>query len=183
VAALQRQLADLERAAQVHIQQARDSALQEGLRRGREEASLEFKPVLERLGRAVADLSTLRDRIRRQAELDLVKLALAIARRVMHRELAIDPDAIQGVVRAALDRLQSREVHRLRVHPAHVAPLRSCLEAMGRAVEVIADPSLNAGDAIFETPRNESISPPTWAPWVAWTSCAGAAWSPRWSAC
>ena len=156
-AALQRQIADMERATQVRVQQARDAALLEGARKGREEASAELKPVLERLGRAAADLSNLRDRIRRQAEADLVKLALAIAKRVMHRELAIDPDAMQGIVRTALDRLQNREVDRLRVHPSHVGPVRSCLEDAGRApaMEVIGDASLNCGDAVFETSLGE----------------------------
>jgi flagellar assembly protein FliH len=156
-ASLQRQMADLERATQVRVQQARDAAFQEGARRGREEASAEIKPVLERLARAATDLSNLRDRIRRQAETDLVRLALAIAKRVMHRELAIDPDAMQGIVRTALDRLQNREIARLRVHPSHVGPVRSCLEAAGRApaLEVTGDPSLNCGDAIFETSLGE----------------------------
>jgi flagellar assembly protein FliH len=156
-AALQRQIADLERAMQVRVQQARDAAFQEGARKGREEASAELKPVLERLGRSAADLSNLRDRVRRQAETDLVKLALAIAKRVLHRELAIDPDAMQGIVRTALDRLQNREVDRLRVHPSHVGPVRSCLEAAGRApaLEVTGDASLNCGDAIFETSLGE----------------------------
>jgi flagellar assembly protein FliH len=156
-ATLQRQLAEVERATQIRVQQARDAAFQEGARKGREEASAELKPVLERLGRAAADLSNLRDRVRRQAETDLVKLALAIAKRVMHRELSMDPDAMQGIVRTALDRLQNREVDRLRVHPSHVGSVRSCLENAGRApaLEVIGDASLNCGDAIFETSLGE----------------------------
>ncbi|MGA2183797.1 MAG: FliH/SctL family protein [Bryobacteraceae bacterium] len=156
-AALRSQVADLERAMQVRVQQTRDAAFHEGMRRGREEASAELQPVLERLGRAATDLSALRDRVRRQAEADLVKLALAIAKRVMHRELAIDPDAMQGIVRTALDRLQNREVDRLRVHPSHVGSVRSCLEDAGRApaLEVIGDASLNCGDAIFETSLGE----------------------------
>jgi len=156
-AALQRQVADLERAMQVRAKQAADAAFQDGVRRGREEAAAEVKPMLERLARSASDLSALRDRVRRQAERDLVKLALAIAKRVMHRELAIDPDAMQGIVRAALDRLQNRDVDRLRVHPNHVGSIRTCLEEAGRApaIEVIADPSLNVGDAVFETSLGE----------------------------
>jgi flagellar assembly protein FliH len=156
-ALLQRKIADLERAMQVRVQQAGESALQEGLRRGREEAAGELKPVLERLGRSVSDLSTLRDRVRRQAEADLVKLALAIAKRVLHRELAIDADAMQGVVRTALDRLQNREIDRVRVHPTHVGPIHKYLESIGRApaLEVFGDPSLNCGDAVFETSLGE----------------------------
>jgi len=156
-AALQRRIADLERAMQARVQQAGETALQEGLRRGREEAAAELKPVLERLGRSVSELSALRDRIRRQAEADLVKLALAIAKRVLHRELAIDADAMQGVVRTALDRLQNREIDRVRVHPAHAGPIHKYLESIGRApaLEVRGDASLNCGDAIFETSLGE----------------------------
>jgi len=156
-AALQRKVADLERAMQARVQQAGETALQEGFRRGREEAAGELTPVLERLGRSVADLSTLRDRVRRQAEADLVKLSLAIAKRVLHRELAIDADAMQGVVRTALDRLQNREIDRVRVHPTHVGPIHKYLESIGRApaLEVLGDPSLNCGDAIFETSLGE----------------------------
>ena len=113
-------LAEAERAAQSACNRPATPRFRKVPRKGREEASAELKPVLERLARAAADLSNLRDRVRRQAETDLVKLALAIARRVLHRELAIDPDAMQGIVRTALDRLQNREVDRLRVHPSHV---------------------------------------------------------------
>jgi flagellar assembly protein FliH len=156
-AALQRHVADLERAMEVRLKQATDAALQEGARRGREEASAEIQPVIQRLTSSAVDLSNLRDRVRRQAETDLVKLALAIAKRVMHRELAIDPDAMQGIVRTALDRLQNREVDRLRVHPSHVGSVRTCLEEAGRApaMEVVGDPSLYCGAAIFETSLGE----------------------------
>ena len=39
--------------------------------------------------------------LRRQAEADLVRLALAIARRILHRELTVDPEAMRGLVKAA----------------------------------------------------------------------------------
>jgi flagellar assembly protein FliH len=156
-AALERKIAELERAAQVRAQQAKDAGIQEGMKRGREQASAEIRPVLERLARTVADLASVRDRIRRQAETDLVHLAMAIAKRVLHRELAVDSDAMQGIVRTALDKLRNREIDRVRVHPAHAAAVRACLEAMGRApaLEVTPDPSLACGDAIFETSLGE----------------------------
>jgi flagellar assembly protein FliH len=109
---------------------------------------------LERLAKSIQDLSGIRGKLRKQAEEDLVKLAIAIARRVLRRELTVDPDAMQGIVVAALDRLQARDVSRVRLHPSQEAALRRHLEAAGvRAIELMPDSSLAAGDLLFETSR------------------------------
>ena len=46
-----------------------------------------------------------------------MRLAVAIARRVVRRELTIDPQAITGLVKAALEQLSAGERIRVRVHP------------------------------------------------------------------
>ena len=48
----------------------------------------------------------MRKRAAHEAEQDVVKLAIAIARRVLHRELTVDPDAILGLVKAALQKIE-----------------------------------------------------------------------------
>jgi flagellar assembly protein FliH len=125
----------------------------EGKNVGREQAGAELQPVLDRLGQALATLSTLRWRIRTEAEGDLLKLAVAIARRVLHRELTLDPESIEGLIRVALEKLQSRELCRVRVHPDQEAAIRSSLERFSNSekVELIADSSMQCGDVLFET--------------------------------
>ena len=54
-------------------------------------------------------------RFRHEAEEDVVELALAIARRILHRELTVAPEALLGLVKAALEKIEAREVHRVRV--------------------------------------------------------------------
>src|SRR5471030_2372000 len=90
-----------------------------------------------------------------EAEADLVKLALAIARRGLRRELAIDPEALHGLVLAALEKLQGQEICRVKVHPSHAAMVTECLRQIvtGAAVEVIPDPSREPGAIVFETER------------------------------
>ena len=56
-------------------------------------------------------------RLRAEAEADLVQLSLAIARRVLRRELAIDPEALHGLILGALEKLSGQEISRVRVHP------------------------------------------------------------------
>jgi flagellar assembly protein FliH len=124
----------------------------EGIAVGKEQASAEVKPVLERVASSLAELATFQARMRRDAEKDLVMLSIAIARRVLHRELTLDAESIAGLIKAALDKLESRDLHRVRLHPDQEAPIRALLERFSAAkIEVIPDSSLNKGDVLFET--------------------------------
>jgi flagellar assembly protein FliH len=125
----------------------------EGKAVGGQQAGAELQSVLDQLGRSLASLASLRSRIRGDAEGDLLKLAISIARRVLHRELTLDPESIEGLIRVALDKLQSRELCRVRVHPDQEQPIRKSLErfANSQKVELITDSSLQCGDVLFET--------------------------------
>jgi flagellar assembly protein FliH len=134
-------------------QEAYHRGFTEGKAVGREQAAGDLQPVLDQLGRSLASLSSLRSRIRGEAESDLVKLAISIARRVLHRELTLDPESIEGLIRVALDKLQSRELCRVRVHPDQEEAIRKSLErfANSQKVELVTDSSLQCGDVLFET--------------------------------
>lgn len=146
---------ELERRVEQRLREAHAAGMREGEASGRSRASAELQPVIERLVRAITDVGGLRARIRREAEQDLVRLALAIARRILRHELAVDPDALHGLVLGALEKLQSQEISRVRVHPAQAPLVTACLRQLagGPAVEVVADPSREPGTVIFETER------------------------------
>jgi flagellar assembly protein FliH len=124
---------------------------------GSQRAAIRMEPTIVSLNAVVQELTGMRKRIRMEAEESAVKLAIAIARRVIHRELATDPEAILGLVIAAFQKLNSRETHRLRVSPADLAVIqehRTRLE-LPVTLELAADSSLPPGSAIFETSRGE----------------------------
>jgi flagellar assembly protein FliH len=148
-------VAELERQCQEKVRQARAAGAAEGEAAGRSRAAAEVQPVLEKFSQTIAEISGMRNRLRREAEADTIQLALAIARRVLRRELAVDPEALHGLVLGALEKLESREISRVRVHPAQAASIATCLRktAGGDTVEVIADGRCDPGAAIFETPR------------------------------
>ena len=75
--------------------------------------------------------------------------------RVVRRELSANPDALRGLVMAALEKLQGQEISRVKVHPSHVSMVKSCLQQAlsGGQVEVLPDPSREPGSVIFETTR------------------------------
>jgi flagellar assembly protein FliH len=124
----------------------------EGRNVGQEQAAVELQPIMDRLTRSLAGLATVRSRVRKTAESDLLKLAIAVARRVIHRELTLDPGSIEGLIRVALEKLESRELCRVRVHPDQEPIIRTLLARFSAApVELIPDPTLQCGDVLFET--------------------------------
>ena len=150
---LKQRVAQLEAALASQVPKAREAGRQEGETAGRDQARSELQPVIERLTRSIADLSTLRSRIRHDSETDLVKLSLCIARRVLRRELTIDPDAVHGIVKAALDKVQAKDIRKIRVHPEFQSTVRKHIEVNGvvSPADIAADASLQPGDVVVET--------------------------------
>jgi flagellar assembly protein FliH len=149
------QLAELEARYQQKAREAHAAGAREGEIAGRNRAAAELQPVIVRLTRSIEEMANLRASLRREAEADVVQLALAIARRVIRREVAADPDALRGLVIAALEKLQGQEISRVKVHPSHVAAVKAGLQqaVSGGVVEVVADSSRELGSVIFETTR------------------------------
>lgn len=146
--------AQLREQCEQRVREARSAGLREGEAAGRSQAAADLHPVIERLTRSIAELGGLRARLRKEAEGDVIKLSLAIARRVLRRELAVDPDALHGLVVAAFEKLQGQESCRVRVHPSQAAAIQGCLaKVSGASIEVIPDPSREPGGVIFETRR------------------------------
>jgi flagellar assembly protein FliH len=146
-------IAELERRAL----QARQEGVREGEAAGHRRAAGELAPAIARLVETVRDLAACRGRFRREAEQDVVTLALAIARRIVRRELTLDPTIMLGLVKAALDQVDLREVHRVRMHPQDAPAVEQGLRDLGlpERLEVIPDPALERGAAVFETTRGE----------------------------
>jgi flagellar assembly protein FliH len=146
---------ELRREWEQRVTDAHAAGVKEGEAAGRSRAAADMQAALTRMAGTIEEVAGLRARLRREAEADTVKLALAIARRVIRRELAVDPEALHGLVMAALEKLQSQEICRVRVHPGQVAAIAALLRRTGSGVpiEVVPDGSRDPGAVIFETER------------------------------
>jgi flagellar assembly protein FliH len=157
VEALQRHMAELEAQRSSELEEARRSGFEQGVRQTRHEAAKEMEEALDRLARAIQEVPQVKRRVRDEAEAEVVRLSLAVARRILHREVGADPQSLQGVVHAALQRLQNREVTKIRVFPASAPAVRAALERCGgmAALEIVADTALQPGALLFETSLGE----------------------------
>ncbi len=137
------------------VQEAYQRGLQEGAAAGERQAASRLDPVVQRFARTIEEISSARRNLRHEAEDDIVRLAIAVARRILYRELTIDPEALLGLIRSALDRLDAREVNRIRISAQDAPAVLPHFESLGlpNRVEIVTDPSLERGAAIFETSR------------------------------
>jgi len=152
---LEKRIAELEQLMETRTREAREAGLREGDAAAQARAQEDVRAALDRVAQSIAEIDQYQSRLRRQTEMDAVRLSVAIARRVLRRELTVDPAAIEGLVGAALERLQSQESSRVRLHPDHVPALSVALDRLGMSakVEIIADPAQEPGAAIFEMLR------------------------------
>jgi flagellar assembly protein FliH len=150
-------ISDIQQEAEARVRTAYNQGLAAGEAAARERAQQKLDPVLHGLNKIIAELAALKKHVRAEAEDDAVKLAIAIARRVLYRELATDPEAILGLVKAAFSKLNARETQRLRLSPSDAAMIqehRAKLQ-IPPGLEIAPDGSLTPGSAIFETSRGD----------------------------
>jgi flagellar assembly protein FliH len=139
------------------LQAAQQEGYAAGQAAGTQQANERIKPVLASLASMIQELSQLKKHFRHEAEASTVGLALAVARRVLYREITADPEALLGLVKAAFDKCNARETHRLTVAPADLAAIQEYAPQLGfpSGLEIKSDPKLPRGSVIFETSRGD----------------------------
>lgn len=149
---LREKVAELTSRIEIRAQESFDAGLRAGDAAAKQSLEGAVRGTTEKLAATIAELGSLRAETIRRAEADTVRLAIEIARRVLHRELTMDTSALGALIKAALEKLQAQEVYRVRIHPDQEKIVRSCLDQMGRSqnIEVIHDASQQKGGAVFE---------------------------------
>jgi flagellar assembly protein FliH len=140
---------------QARLQKECSAAFEAGREAAQNASRQELQAHYERLSQSIEELAACRQRYRQETEREVVQLSLEIARRILRRELTIDPEAILGLLRAGLESVSLREVLEVRVHTAHADIVRSALQRMGApdAISVVGDPHLVPGAVCVETRR------------------------------
>jgi flagellar assembly protein FliH len=121
----------------------------------REELKDEFeeKIAIERASVAQACERFAKERAKyfSEVETEVVRLALAIAARVLHRESQLDPLLLRGVVKVALEELQETGTATLRVPEKDVKEWNEIVSHLRDGVIVAGDDRIQPGDCILET--------------------------------
>ena len=145
-AAVEAHLAALER-------DAFSKGFAQGERAGAEAAAKRGEAMLRRLTETLGELTTLREQMIHQTERQMVQLALAVARRVVHREISLDQDLLIAMARVALDRLGESAQVTVRLNPQDFEATASARTAewTGTHVTVVADARVGRGGCRIES--------------------------------
>jgi flagellar assembly protein FliH len=137
----------------------RESVARETGRREGEAATLaaseqRLAQVRSSVDAALAGFARDRAQYYQQVETEVVQLALAIARKILHREAQIDPMLLAGMVRITLEKIESATKVMVRVHPQQVSECRSYfaqhMEA-SQVPDVVEDAALQKDHCLLQT--------------------------------
>jgi flagellar assembly protein FliH len=125
---------------------------EQGERSGAAVAAQRGEAMLQRLTQTLEELTTLRTDMIRSTERQLVQLSLAVARRIVHREVSLDADLLIAMARVALDRLGETAQVTVRLHPEEYdATGAGRTPVLGSHVTVVADASVGRGGCRVES--------------------------------
>ncbi len=110
--------------------------------------------MTQALKNALGEFAGERDRYPEQVEQEVVRLALSIAARILHREAQMDPLLLSGAVRVALGQLSEATEVRLRI-PASQQQLWTemihLMPCLPLRPQLVADDALGAWECLLET--------------------------------
>lgn len=135
------------------LEQARREGFASGVAAARQEAEQSILPGMQKLADSISQVARFRDTFREQSTDDLVRVALAIASRVLHRDVALDSTVLAGLLRAGFSKLRAQEISVAHIHPGLEPILRRCLEPSGFPANLylLTDPKIKPGKLVFET--------------------------------
>lgn len=135
-----------------------ETARREGFEQARADANGDEavwrRQCASQLAEAIEEFRAHRDQYLAKVEHEVVRLALAVAERILHREAQMDPLLLSGAVRVALGRLADSTEVRLRVPVAQQelwAEMLRLMPALPLRPEVVGDADMRTTEAILET--------------------------------
>lgn len=125
----------------------------QGERAGMEAGAQRAEAMLRRLASTIDELAELRRTIVRQTERQMVELALSVARRVVLREVTLDPEIVAAMAHVALDRLGHDSPATVRLNPDDYASVMSSRGEgwAGSHVTVVPDAAVARGGCLVES--------------------------------
>lgn len=133
--------------------EARERGFAAGEREAREAAHARIEAALARFANTIDRIAALRGDLLRQSERDLVRLAIAMAERIVRREVQLDRDLVLTMARAAIARLGDTAIATIRLNPDDLAALSARLEIRTATgpIRLVEDPRIASGGCFVES--------------------------------
>ena len=150
-----------EQAYQKGLVEGNRQGLNAGEEKGFELASRKIEPLITSIQQAVIKLAAIREETYQQIESEVVELALAIARKVICREVSTDKETVVCVAREALAKVDDTGKIKIKMNPADLQFINETKYQLSNligdvnSVTIEAEESIQSGGCVIETDLGE----------------------------
>jgi len=134
---------------------AYENGFMQGEKAGMEIAERKVEVVMKRYAESIVELSQLRSALYAQVEREVVKLAIEVAKKIVHREIQADREIIETLVRVALGHVAEKSAVTVHLSPVdynYLLEQRAELSlSEGRDISLLADKSIERGGCLIQT--------------------------------
>lgn len=95
-----------------------DAGYADGFQKGEDAAREEFNPFLETINCLIADLTLFRKDMYDKVEREMIQMVVDLAKKVIHFEFSTRDDAVQEMIRLAVQSVMDRESMVIKINPA-----------------------------------------------------------------
>ena len=133
--------------------QARERGMAEARAHAEGEIARLVEPLRAQFAESLDEVAALREHLAAQAEREMVRLAVEIAKKIVQREVTMDAEITLTLARVALSRINSRTVAIVRLNPEDFAYVNARRDRLGAnvSVEIVSDASVGRGGCLVET--------------------------------
>jgi flagellar assembly protein FliH len=134
-----------------------ENGFHQGEKAGMEIADKKAEALMRRYGDSILELGRAKSAVYGEVEREVVRLAIEVAKKIVHREIQADPEIVQTLVHVALSHAAERSPVTVRVHPLdHRAlldkhPGWAEESGDGREVVIVADKTIERGGCLIQT--------------------------------
>ncbi len=134
---------------------AYEKGFQQGEKSVKDLAERQLEAVMKRYAGAIFEIGKIRQSLYTQAEREAVKLAIEVAKKIVHREIQVDRNVIQTLVRVALTHIAEKSAVTIHLNPIDYNYLLEQREELsqveGRDICLLADKSIERGGCLIQT--------------------------------
>jgi flagellar assembly protein FliH len=118
-------------------------------------AEQKVEAIMKRHSEAILEISRMKPSLYAQAEREVVKLAVEVAKKIVHREIQVDRDIIQTLIRVTLAHVAEKTPVTIHLNPTdfnYISERQAELsQSEGRNISLTSDKSIERGGCLVET--------------------------------
>lgn len=130
---------------------------EDGYGKGKNAAIDETRATINMMGEVVEQLKSYHSKILEESQGDIARMAISVARKVLHKEIMTDPMTVVSVVQAALEKIAFKKHFVINVNPLDLEIIQKSGDKVksmlqnAQSIQFKASPQVEAGGCVVQT--------------------------------